>query len=143
MSDCPACGRPVDPLRARAVGVRDGKVVGYCSAECARSMESKPTAIPTGSTPSLDSGPVIEIVRDVTGKTPRRDPTPTPVKPPPPPRKDATPVPKTRAATPAAGTPVQKFPIPEPPPRSNRGLALLIGLVVVGAGAVAVVKFVL
>lgn len=35
MTPCPICQKPVDPLRARAVGVRDGKVVAYCSAGCA------------------------------------------------------------------------------------------------------------
>jgi murein DD-endopeptidase MepM/ murein hydrolase activator NlpD len=31
---CAPCGAPVDPLRAAFVGVRDGRVVGYCSAAC-------------------------------------------------------------------------------------------------------------
>lgn len=35
MTPCPVCQKPVDPLRARHVGVREGKVVAYCSAECA------------------------------------------------------------------------------------------------------------
>ncbi len=35
MTPCPICQKPVDPLRARAVGVRDGRVVAYCSAGCA------------------------------------------------------------------------------------------------------------
>ena len=35
MMPCPICGKPVDPLRAPAVSVRDGKVVPYCSKECA------------------------------------------------------------------------------------------------------------
>lgn len=43
---CPTCNNPVDPLRARSVGVRDGKVVAYCSAECARAAESRPTIVP-------------------------------------------------------------------------------------------------
>ncbi len=139
MTACPACGRPVDPLRARAVGVREGKVVGFCSAECARSMESKPTAIPTGTTPSLDSGPVIEIISET---KPRREATPVPMKPPP---RDATPPPKKlpRAATPPAGTQIQKFPIPEPPPRTNRGLIIVFLLVACAGAAVAVYKFVL
>ncbi len=34
MSPCPICQKPVDPLRARNVGVRDGRIVAYCSAEC-------------------------------------------------------------------------------------------------------------
>jgi hypothetical protein len=35
MTPCPACDNSVDPLRSRFVGVRDGKIVAYCSAECA------------------------------------------------------------------------------------------------------------
>lgn len=70
---CPTCNRPVDPLRARSVGVRDGKVVAYCSAECARAAETKPTKVPQPRTPAsgvaqvspvVDSGPVIEIIRE-------------------------------------------------------------------------------
>lgn len=39
MTSCPACGKTVDPLRAPAVGVRDGRVVSYCSRECAASLD--------------------------------------------------------------------------------------------------------
>ncbi len=46
MMSCPTCGKDVDPLRARNVGVRDGKVVGYCSRECAAAAESRPVAAP-------------------------------------------------------------------------------------------------
>ncbi len=45
MSSCPICGKPVDPLRAPAVSVRDGKVVGYCSKECAALAESGPAKL--------------------------------------------------------------------------------------------------
>jgi hypothetical protein len=91
--NCPVCGKPVDPLRAPAVGVRDGKVVSYCSREHALEAETKPTAVPkpkprAASEPSFripegdqkkkrtpaagiatpestyDSGPVIEIVHE-------------------------------------------------------------------------------
>jgi murein DD-endopeptidase MepM/ murein hydrolase activator NlpD len=31
---CPVCGGQYDPLRARAVSVRDGRVYAYCSNEC-------------------------------------------------------------------------------------------------------------
>jgi HEAT repeat protein/YHS domain-containing protein len=90
--NCPVCGKPVDPLRAPAVGVRDGKVVSYCSREHAQEAETKPTVvakpkprassepafrIPEAdrkrSTPhagiatpesTYDSGPVIEIVHE-------------------------------------------------------------------------------
>jgi HEAT repeat protein len=36
----------VDALRAPAVGVRDGKVVGFCSKECAAAAESQPIPAP-------------------------------------------------------------------------------------------------
>ncbi|HET9990881.1 MAG TPA: hypothetical protein VFQ65_20260, partial [Kofleriaceae bacterium] len=88
---CPVCGKPVDPLRAPAVGVRDGKVVSYCSREHALEAETKPTAVPkprpatdpafripeadqkkkrtpaagiTTPMSTYDSGPVIEIVHE-------------------------------------------------------------------------------
>jgi hypothetical protein len=129
---CPVCGRPVDPLRARAVGVKDGKVVAYDRAECQAKAEGKrevvvedrdldvrvtlrtpPRGLPAisagppspadASTPSLESGPVIEVVREASapaaagdasaagptpGSVPRRDPTPVPVAS----RGDSTPV---------------------------------------------------
>ena len=43
---CPTCGKDVDPLRARSVSVRDGKVVAYCSAPCAQAAESRPVVMP-------------------------------------------------------------------------------------------------
>lgn len=93
MTTCPVCNKPVDPLRARFVAVRDGKVVPYCSPECRDSQSSKPTQQPAALAPraqtpavgiplgaprlidtarpsgtaaiaDLDSGPVIEIVRE-------------------------------------------------------------------------------
>ncbi len=71
MTTCPTCSRPVDTLRARSVGVRDGKVVAYCSAECAAKAEAL-TATPArgvparvrGPAPLIDSGPVIEILHE-------------------------------------------------------------------------------
>ena len=103
---CPTCGKVVDQLRARSVGVRDGKVVAYCSAACAAAAESRPVSVKIRTPPAgvaavipttLDSGPIIEIIREgsvptesaATGKDTkpkadkpapaRRDPTPTPV----------------------------------------------------------------
>src|SRR6185436_20367018 len=59
-STCPACNKSVDPLRSRFVRVLGGKVVAYCSAECAKEPGAPaeparasspaggvPTAIPT------------------------------------------------------------------------------------------------
>ncbi|HEY4175389.1 MAG TPA: hypothetical protein VGM90_01090 [Kofleriaceae bacterium] len=78
----------MDPLRARHVGVRDGKVVAYDTIECQQSAETKPTAVPSGmparartpvsgvpaKTPTLESGPIIEIVRDA-ASGPVKEPT--------------------------------------------------------------------
>jgi hypothetical protein len=85
---CPTCGKPVDSLRAPAVRVTAGKVVPYCSKECAAAAESKPVQMPNAApvetkpatkaqpkkkTPpagvpkspdELDSGPVIQIVHE-------------------------------------------------------------------------------
>lgn len=47
MNSCPVCGKPVDPIRAPAVGVRDGKVVSYCSKAHAAEAETKPTIVPS------------------------------------------------------------------------------------------------
>lgn len=98
-TSCPVCGKAVDPLRARHVGVRAGKVVAYCSAEHAKEAETKPTMVPVESpkprTPAggvpkitvpLDSGPVIEIVHEpasgvvTSARDARKDATPAPVK---------------------------------------------------------------
>lgn len=86
MTSCPVCNKPVDPIRARFVAVREGKVVAYCSPECRDRESSQPTKVPApapapapaagpprpktppAGTPKtladLDSGPVIEIVRE-------------------------------------------------------------------------------
>lgn len=75
MTTCPTCNKPVDPLRARAVGVRDGKVVAFCSNECAGKAEAPRPAPARAATPArgavvpksiqdLDSGPVIEIIHE-------------------------------------------------------------------------------
>jgi len=76
MTACPICGKPVDSLRAPAVKVRAGKVVAFCSSECAQLGETKPTEMPAAGrartpasgvvapTAALESGPVIEIVHE-------------------------------------------------------------------------------
>ena len=91
---CSICQKPVDPLRSRAARVRDGKVIAYCSQECASTADTKPTqridmpapvpskiakatpakGVPAGrrtpstgipsGTSSLESGPVIEILHE-------------------------------------------------------------------------------
>jgi HEAT repeat protein len=89
MIDCPICGKPVDPLRAPAVRVNAGKVVPYCSKECASMAETQPVRTqpaqgvrpatepgqtkgkartPASGVPKvrsdLESGPVIQIVHE-------------------------------------------------------------------------------
>ncbi len=95
---CPICGKPVDAIRSRFVNVRDGKVVAYDSEECRSAAETRPTQIPvspvarrtpasgvvTHATPPLESGPVIEIVREpasapVVAPAPKRATTPVAV----------------------------------------------------------------
>ena len=70
---CPICGKPVDPLRAPAVRVADGKVVPFCSKEHASMWESQPVSAPAAKPvvapppkepKDVDSGPVIEIVHE-------------------------------------------------------------------------------
>lgn len=53
-STCPTCHKAVDPLRSRFAGVLDGRVVAYCSAECAAaaSRAHVPTAAPSVAGPS-------------------------------------------------------------------------------------------
>lgn len=96
---CPICGKAVDPLRSRHVGVRAGKVVAYCSAEHAKEAETKPTMVPVeppklrtpaGGVPKItvpiDSGPVIEIIHEpasgvvTSARDTRKDATPVPAK---------------------------------------------------------------
>jgi hypothetical protein len=89
MTPCPTCSRPVDPLRARAVVVRDGKILAYCSTECAAQADpSKPTAVPTGM-------PAARTATPARGVPPHPPPRSTPPK--------GVPVP----TTPARGTPAR------------------------------------
>lgn len=55
MTPCPVCGKPVDALRAPAARVQAGKVVAYCSKECAQAAETKPT-------PKLDPAAVAPAI---------------------------------------------------------------------------------
>lgn len=138
-TSCPSCTKPVDPLRARNVGVRDGKVVAYCSPECARAAETKPTAIPQRRTPAtgvvaapqpvaLDSGPVIEIVKP----TPDAD-------------EDAKGNPKVGvdlAAMHAIDRKLSRAPTPLPIAPSRKGPLIIVAVLVFGgAGALLAYKF--
>jgi HEAT repeat protein len=90
MMACPTCGKPVDPLRAPAVKVSEGKIVPFCSTECRAAAETQPvrvpvakaetkpavakseakakTRTPVSGVPSaradVDSGPVIEVLHE-------------------------------------------------------------------------------
>lgn len=56
MTNCPVCGKAVDPIRAPAVGVRDGKVVSYCSREHALEAESRPVIMPASAPAKVRAG---------------------------------------------------------------------------------------
>jgi len=89
MTPCPVCGKLVDPLRAPAVSVREGKVVPFCSREHKEQADTQPvkiqptkvvrlpsnaegvekiaapsSGVPAAKKAEVDSGPVIEIIRD-------------------------------------------------------------------------------
>ncbi|MEO8846274.1 MAG: hypothetical protein ABI591_00200 [Kofleriaceae bacterium] len=61
MNNCPVCGKAVDPIRAPAVGVRDGKVVSYCSREHALEAESRPVIMPAPAKARAASEPAFRI----------------------------------------------------------------------------------
>ena len=89
---CPTCGKPVDSLRAPAVRVTAGKVVPYCSKECAAAADTQPVKVPAAtpapepvttkaspkakgklrtppagipaSAQDLDSAPVIQVIHE-------------------------------------------------------------------------------
>ncbi|MBV8762843.1 MAG: HEAT repeat domain-containing protein [Deltaproteobacteria bacterium] len=94
----------MDSLRAPAVGVRDGVVVGFCSKECAAALDSKPIpappaeklqptktikrprtepphpppktppkGVPITLPPTTESGPVIEVIRETTRPSKKRE----------------------------------------------------------------------
>jgi hypothetical protein len=66
MSACPVCSQSVDPVRSRAVAVRDGKVIAYCSKECLAAAQNKDGGgvVPTRAA----SKPVIEIASTAPAK---------------------------------------------------------------------------
>lgn len=72
MSSCPVCNQQVDPLRSRAVAVRDGKVTAYCSKECLALAQAKeggvPVATPSASLPAPKPAPKIEIASTASAK---------------------------------------------------------------------------
>jgi hypothetical protein len=149
---CPVCGKPVDPLRAPAVRVTEGKVVPYCSKEHAAAAESQPVKVPAaiaaaeptkptkqskartpvrGVPADLDSGPVIEIVHEpATGVvTSAADPRAG--------RARSNPRAETDGAIQIADTGhIDDFVAFDEPTRGKgRWLVLLLLLVVIGGGA--------
>jgi YHS domain-containing protein len=81
----PICGKDVDTLRARAVGIYGGQTMYFCSPEC-KAKYVDPRKAPRSATPApAKPAPSPKLV---TPPTPvRKDPTPAP-------KKDPTPAPK-------------------------------------------------
>jgi len=114
MTSCPECRKAVDPLRSRFVGVRDGKIVAYCSAECAASASPEAAS---GGAPRAAAAPARGMASAVSsgadaGRTDagRALSPSTGV-----PARLATPaagVPTNRVATPAAGLPAARAATP-------------------------------
>jgi YHS domain-containing protein len=104
----PVCGRAVDPLRARAVGIFGGTTYYFCSADC-KSRYADPRA---PRDPSETARPPSKAVAPVV--------TPAP----------------TRVEAPRAARPATEAPTEAPPAqrRSSRG-PIILGFVVVAAGA--------
>src|SRR5687767_8430335 len=76
---CPACHKAVDSLRSRFVGVRDGKVVAYCSAICAASGQPAAPGSPATGVPTRIATPPAGIaVSSRTVEGPPRPITPPP-----------------------------------------------------------------
>jgi YHS domain-containing protein len=108
----PVCGKPVDPLRARAIGIFGGTTYYFCSADCKarfadpRRTERAPVAAPTPATPP---------------------------KPAPPPKLVA---PSKPVAAPVATAPVvAEDPADEPPPQKSSGGGAWWALAIVPIGA--------
>ncbi|HSS03414.1 MAG TPA: hypothetical protein VLM79_40400 [Kofleriaceae bacterium] len=106
-NNCPVCNKAVDPLRSRFVAVRSGKVVAYCSAECAQSQ-------------GVEQRPVRSPVTPVTPVTPATG-VPTAIPTPPSGIPAHTPpagLTKQTKQTPASGVPLASLgpPVPVTPP---------------------------
>lgn len=151
MTTCPTCGKPVDSLRAPAVGVRAGKVVGFCSKECAAAEESKPVS----SAVAAAAGEKLQPTKTI--KRPRTEPPGPPPKATPPkgvPRttidlesgpvieiisEHSKPSKKDDSAIQIADTgTVDDYVAPE---RGGKGWLVLVVLVVLAGGGVAAAYF--
>ena len=76
-TSCPVCNKSVDPLRSRFVAVLHGKVVAYCSADCARAQrpaEARREVTPSTG-PTAATGVPARAATPATG-VPVRSPTP-------------------------------------------------------------------
>ena len=81
----PVCGKAVDPLRARAVGIYGGTTQYFCSPECKasyrdpRTGSTVPNAGPGGSERRYTEQPLKDVAGDVSGQwfvQPRPQPQP-------------------------------------------------------------------
>ncbi len=54
---CPQCGEEVDPLRARAVSVVDGRITHFCSAECREKLLRPKQAVPQRAPDTAETPP--------------------------------------------------------------------------------------
>jgi HEAT repeat protein len=76
MTNCPVCNKPVDPLRARSVGFRAGKIVAYCSPECAAAADTQPVKVPAGATAKPASSGSSGVFTSATTPAPAAAPVP-------------------------------------------------------------------
>jgi hypothetical protein len=98
---CPSCNKAVDPLRSRFVAVRGGKVVAFCSAQCA---QVQGVAVPV--TPSHAVSPATGV--------PTAIPTPAtgvPIQPPAASARTRTPASGVTVGPPMPATPAPGVPI--------------------------------
>lgn len=68
MSPCPVCSQSVDPLRSRAVAVRDGKVIAYCSNDCLATAQGGGAIAVTAKPSKAESSQKIEIASSAPAK---------------------------------------------------------------------------
>jgi HEAT repeat protein len=98
MSPCPVCQKPVDPLRARSVGVRDGRIVAYCSPEC----QARAAALGGGPEAAASAAAAVTTAASAASAAPALAPAPASA---PVPAAAAAPAPAAAAALAAAAPP--------------------------------------
>jgi YHS domain-containing protein len=67
----PVCGKTMDPLRARAVGIFDGVTYYFCSAECKQRF-AKPSAAPPMAEPPMPATVIAAEAASAPRTTPKR-----------------------------------------------------------------------